>query len=248
MKFSSSGPRKFVAKNRKNEPGYKATLLPMKSETQADETYGSLGMFYINPASWTESKTSHWVKQEIPGYSDPHQQWISSGARQITFDALVTNDRAEGHINANTENITITDDNKSLTSKFKSTAIKAIGGIAKQVFNIPELSLKSLFNDNNRNQAQELSLDITAKLNYYRSLIYPKTKEGKLTDTPPLVRLRVGSSFGNRTKGSKFVVDKVDIRITKQLADLTPCEATVSFTLTEFPGKMVSFNDVNKDI
>lgn len=236
--------KKFTPHNRNNDKGYKARIIPDRPTSRERNEFLSLGMFYLNPASWDESKSTKWVKHEIPGLSDPHQQWISGGARQITFEALVTNDKAEGAINYNVKN--------SIVSSFKSkskSVIKRIGGIASQVANIPELSISESIQSSNQNPAQALELDITEKLNYYRSLVYPESasKENGVEAPPIPVRLIVGSTFGNRTKGAKFVVDKISIKITKQYSDLTPIEARVTFTLTELTDEILSAERIQRD-
>lgn len=196
--------------------------------------------FYLNPSSWKESKKSNWIKQQIPGLSDPHQQWVSSGPRTITFDALVTKDISEIFNNNENEQI------KQLSTS--QSVIKKVGGIAQQLLNIPGLSsLEILNNSNNTRSGNTLNLDINFKLNYYRSLLYPKSfdKRANVTKSPFLVRLIVGKTFGIKTaQTGLFVVDNIDISITKQLPDLTPIEAIVTFTLTEFVSENKSFDSI----
>lgn len=205
-------------------------------------TLTSLGEFFINPSTWTEVKTSNWIKHMVPGTSDPHQQWTSGGARTITFEALVTNDTVEGHVKNNSKNTVSIDKGKG-----KPSLIKKIGTIASQVFNISGLDVNSVAAINN---SSGLDLDITAKLNYYRSLCYPRTPyaRDRVSGPPPFVRLIVGSTFGKRTSAtSKFVVDSVNISITKQYPNLTPIEARVTFTITEFVDGLIGVGTINGD-
>ena len=55
----------------------------------------SEGVFLLNPSELTETKSAKWVSHEVPGQSDPVWQWLSSGPRVVTFDALVTADTSD---------------------------------------------------------------------------------------------------------------------------------------------------------
>lgn len=200
----------------------------------------TLGQFFLNPTTWSESKSSNWVKQNIPGTSDPHQQWVSGGARTVSFEALVTNDLAEGHVASGTQN------SFKNTTANSTSIIKRVGAIALKTFNIAGTDLNTT---NEVRSSGALDLDITDKLNYYRSLCYPNltTDKNKVDSAPPFVILDVGSTLSNRD--AKYVVDKIDITITKQHPDLTPIEAKVSFTLTEFvDGILGANNNIISDV
>lgn len=202
-----------------------------------------LGAFYLNPSTWTDSKSANWVKHHVPGTSDPHQQWTSSGARTITFEAYVTNDLVDGNKSSNAKNARI---NNSATGQ--TSIVNRIGSIATQVFNLSGLDLTGVAHVNN---SAGLDLDITDKLNYYRSLCYPNltTDANRVASAPPLVFLVVGTTFGKRVLGAKFAVDKVDITITRQYPDLTPIEAKVVFSLTEFvDGILGANNNIISDV
>lgn len=202
----------------------------------------TLGQFFLNPTTWTESKSTNWVKQNVPGTSDPHQQWVSGGARTVSFEAFVTNDLAEGHVASSSQN------SFKNTTPNSTSIIKRVGAIALKTFNISGTDLGA---DTNVRSSGALDLDITDKLNYYRSLCYPNltTDKNRVDSAPPFVILDVGPSLGNRTQSAKFVVDKVDITITKQHPDLTPIEAKVTFTLTEFvDGILGANNNIISDI
>lgn len=220
---------KFTSHIRKNSRT-KCIIIPARrvGDSNFDQ---KLAMFYINPSTWSESKTTNWVKHQVPGRSDPHQQWISGGPRTITFDALVTNDLIEGSIQNKPKDETAACLSKGVRGFFSQTAAK--------IFNIPELSINESLGANN-NSRSTLELGITHKLNYYRSLVYPNANRNRVHSAPDTVRLLVGSTFGNRTREALFVVDKVSIKITKQYADLTPIEAVVSFSLTEIVDKVLS--------
>jgi hypothetical protein len=221
-----------------------AMILPLNPDGSGIKDQLELGMFYINPASWTESKTSHWAKHEVPGYSDPHQQWISGGVRQITFEALVTRDRTNGNYLADLTAAAEPPTKDKIP--LKKRVMNAIGGIALTLFPLP-LSLKSQLNNATDKSSLILDLDISTKLNYYRSFLYPRMVGQTVVSPPPLIKLICGTTFGLRIKHSKFVLDKLDIKITKQLANLAPSEAIVTFTLTELPGRNISYEKTIKD-
>lgn len=228
----------------------KAILLPVKNNKndipdpsanigrarRSDLDVANLAQFFLNPASWSETKSTKWIKHTIPGLSDPHQQWISGGPRTITFEALVTKDIGE----STTKNIK----KKNLACNVSGTVneVDRIAGISTLVQGLTSEESRSADNQGTLADTQKLDLDITDKLNFYRSLTYPNVaaNSNRVSRPPNLVRLLVGSTFGRRTQNAFFVVDKVDFRITKQYADLTPIEAVVTFTLTEFVSQVLS--------
>jgi hypothetical protein len=204
--------------------------LVSNSTNNVSGSSGQVVDFYLNPDTWQETKSAKWAKHSIPGLSDDIQQWVGSSSRTVTFKALVTNDVGEGHLKTN---------NKAVVS---SGSVKQVfSTIAAQVFNIPGISsLSSLEQGNQGNRGASLQLDITERLNFYRSLTYPITsdKTGKVDFAPNLIKLHVGTTFGKRNQ--LFVVDKIDIEITKQTPDLQPMEAVVTFTLTEYVSQILS--------
>ena len=187
-----------------------------------------LGLFLLNPTTWEETKTANWIQNQVPGQSDPILQWLSSGPRQITFDALVTMDTSEfikqRNIQANQGSSNfIQNVSANIAAKFFNTALPA-----------PRV--------NNTNQTSAQLLSIAPKLNYYRSLVYPLyddiTNPTKVMSSPPLIVLYSGGTFSTSGYGDKirasddlFVVTNLTIRITKQLPNLEPMEATVSFQI-----------------
>jgi hypothetical protein len=86
------------------------------------------------------------------------------------------------------------------------------------------------------------SLDITDKLDKYRSLVYPVDMGANGIAPPPLIQLFVGTTLGRRSLANVYwAVQAVDIKITKQLNNLLPIEATVTFNLIEYaPVNLVS--------
>lgn len=192
------------------------------------------GVFILNPASYEESKSANWVQQQVPGQSDPVMQWVSSGARTVSFEALVTADTSyfqSGLVTKPGEE----------TDPIKKT-INQIGAIASAFFKVtlppPRQTVQVSANKGD-------SLDISEYLNYYRSLLYPtydnSTNPNKLRYSPPLLVLYAGKSiikvpYENRISSQHdlWVLTDLKIRITKQLPNLAPMEATVQFTLVQY--------------
>lgn len=191
----------------------------------------NISKFLINPSSWSESKSTNWVQQNVPGNSDPIMQWVSGGARVVTFSALVTADTSRFVAGTTTAN--------SAEPSTLDKAASYFGGIAAAFskVNVPNPRVPS--------GEKSSDLDISSYLNYYRSLIYPvyddPNNPKKLTQSPPLVVLFAGNAitrypYGNRitTKHDVWVVTNLEINITKQLPNLAPMEATVNFQLTQY--------------
>jgi hypothetical protein len=228
-----------------NTLGVRAKLVPYRQDGEipnpnnTTSDYPPFTEFYLNPESWTESKSANWVAHNVPGRSDPVLQWTSSGPRTITFEALVTQD-ISGPVKEPARAAAFCD------ATGGRNFINKIGSIAQKVLNIPGLSLDSIKAASNSGQ-DALDLNINAKLNYYRSLVYPNAFDNT-THPPNVVQLIVGETFGKRAVNSRFVVNRVDITITKQSPALLPFEAKVSFTLTEIVGRNVrSDTDVLTD-
>lgn len=196
------------------------------------------GIFMLNPSSYEENKNSNWNQQIVPGQSDPVLQWSASGARTLSFEALVTADTS------NFDSAIVIKPGEE-TDPVKKT-LTAIGQIASAFFNItvppPRTTIEEKTNKGD-------SLDITNYLNYYRSLLYPEYGKNytpsqlskTVTQSPPLVVLYSGSSINKLALGSKitnvhdvWVITDLKIRITKQLPNLAPMEASVQFSLLQY--------------
>mgnify|MGYP006303782235 CR=1 FL=1 len=80
------------------------------------------GIFLLNPNTWEEAKKANWVTQKVPGQSDDVLQWLSSGPRTVSFDALVTADTSD-FVSAAKKQPGENNDRRSLTKIFT-------GGIA----------------------------------------------------------------------------------------------------------------------
>ena len=195
------------------------------------------GVFLLNPSTWEETKSANWVLQQTPGQSDPILQWLSSGPRQVSFDALITADTSD--FKSDVEFKKPGEDPNPVNK-----ALTAIGSIASNFFQVtlppPRASLAVTDNKGD-------TLDISNYLNYYRSLLYPVYDDKllpvpkRLRNSPPLCVLFSGSSFSKAPKGDRvnsnselWVVTNLRIRITKQLPNLAPMEAVVSFQLTQY--------------
>jgi len=221
-------------------PGQKLNIFGNKGETTSflkaalvkvnEAGYIIMGdheaMFLINPTSYDEAKSANWAQNSIPGQSDPILQYVNGGPRTISFDALVTADTL--HFSAEAK----PDNNKS---------VRAIGDIAAKFFKtaIPNIPKST------NTQSSANNLDITPYLNYYRSMLYPEYDDilnpRKLVKSPPLLALFIGNTFSNIDYGNRistntpvFVLTNLRIKITKQLPNLTPMEAVVSFELIQY--------------
>lgn len=193
------------------------------------------GFFILNPSSWQDSKSANWAEQNVPGQSDPVLQWISGGPRVVTFEALVTNDVSNlvpGELIKKPGEI----------SDPLKKAQTFVGNIAAKLFNIPIPTIR-----NPEPITSNTTLDISNYLNYYRSLLYPVydrvDKPQKLRASPPLLVLFNGNSINKLPLGINtrispqhdlWVLTDLQINITKQLPNLAPMEATVSFKLMQY--------------
>lgn len=194
----------------------------------------SEGIFLLNPASYDENKSVKWVSHEVPGQSDPIFQWVSSGARTLTFDALVTGDTSDN----------LAKPEKEQKKAAPKSQVEAVASLALSFFkiNIPPPRNASPTIKNSE------ILDISDRLDYYRSLTYPKYADpnskgvpGRLQASPPLLVLLAGTSI-SRLPYSKRITNKHDvwiltdlrIKVTKQLPNLAPMEAIVTFTLSQY--------------
>lgn len=191
------------------------------------------GVFLLNPSTYDDAKSVNWAQQTVPGQSDPILQFISGGARTVTFDALITADTAYFDSGVTTKPGTETD-------PFKK-GLTAISDIASSFFKIAVPPAKQEVNPG----PKAGSLDITNYLNYYRSLLYPKYDNArvpnKLRNSPPLLVLWAGSAIAKikyETRISSnhdlWVLTDLKIKVTKQLPTLAPMEAVVSFTLIQY--------------
>lgn len=220
-----------------NATGAKSTLVSRSAlfKVASDGTIqksNTLGIFLLNPNSYEESKAANWVMNNIPGQSDPILQWVSSGPRKVTFDALVTKDTSDY------DSMVINfQEPQTGTNKFLSV----VGQVASAFFQItvpPPRTTRTALG------VQE-SLDISDHLNYYRSMLYPIydniDNPRRLRQSPPLVVLYAGSAVTKLPYENKvgslhdlWVVTNLRIKITKQLPNLAPMEAIVSFELTQY--------------
>jgi hypothetical protein len=204
----------------------------------------ALGTFLMNPATYEENKSSNWAPQNVPGQSDPIYQWVSGGPRVVTFEALVTRD-----------SIHLGGSSGGLLDNLAGAALSVVGDIASNFAGVSLPPAASLFPGPDPNSGTTLS--VADKLNYYRSLLYAKYTEAfsGLSASPPLVVMFSGNSFrGNLEAGTGnsdpngdyfpvWFVQNLNIKITKQLPNLDPMEARVTFTLHEYPVKPISIGN-----
>lgn len=208
------------------------------------------GKFLINPSSFEDSKNSNWVQHNVPGQSDPVLQWVSSGARTLTFDALVTND-ISSYVPTGYTNNEIASEPNTMGNYFAN--------IAGSLANVKEKNVKF-----NTGQTLRPKLDITVYLNYYRSLLYPKYKNEKSGDEkntgrrlfsegPPRLVLLAGRAITNSTfklgemlnpEDETWVLTDLKVKTTKMLPNLAPMEAIVSFTLVQYNAQSSSSDNI----
>lgn len=210
-----------------------AGLFPITATGEVE--ISEVGIFMLNPTSWQESKSSNWVEHNVPGQSDPILQWISGGPRVVTFEALVTADTSDFISGQKRQPGAETDPLKKATT--------FIGSIAAAFFKVPAPSPR-VESDGDRGS----NLDISNYLNYYRSLLYPvydKTDNPtKLRNSPPLLVLYSGNAINKLPMGGPgtrissqhdlWVLTDLQINITKQLPNLAPMEASVTFKLMQY--------------
>lgn len=199
----------------------------------SEGTISNTSPFLLNPATFEDNKSAVWASNAIPGQNTPIYQWVSGGARMITFDALVTKD------NSRFPEIPKLDPLQNLLD----SALNAVGSIASSFFGVSLPPLGGLLGGDAA-EAEGNDLSINDYLTFYRSLLKPSyTPEGKLGSAPPLVVLYFGASLEQATpaKGSKidaftelFVLTNLSIRVTKQLPNLAPMEAEVNFQFTQY--------------
>lgn len=228
---------------------YKAALYRVRPDGSVyDSDHNNIGIFLLNPSTWEESKGSNWVATQVPGQSDPVLQWLSSGPRTISFEALITKDTA-----AQSEFRNITEPKKTESKVtwsdvggafFKVTPVtidtqKSWVDAAKPL-NVFGTGLKDTELSGNN------YLSISEQLNYFRSLLYPIYDDNNspktLQTSPPLVVLYVGDTFSKKNPDVErltpsddvWVVTNLRIRVTKQLPNLSPMEASVEFHLLQY--------------
>ncbi len=203
--------------------------------------------FLLNPASYEENKGSNWIPNNVPGQSHPVYQWVSGGPRIVTFEALITRDGSHYPEQAD----------GSFLGDLADAAIKVVGDIASSFAGIDLPPVTDLFPQPDPTSGNQLS--ISPYLDYYRSLLYPTyTEDYKLSQSPPLVGLLIADTFSQGLSGDFYtppggtstpyfpvwMVTNINIRVTKQLPNLNPMEAFVTFTLHEYPAKPISIGNL----
>jgi len=199
----------------------------------------------LNPTSVTEQKSANWVKKYIPGQSDPLLQWINGTERVVSFDVYVTKDKVENEtITAgNTETVEIvTNDFSSLTAGLELSS----GDIPSTEGNILSSLTEGFgFTEEQERSGRYWALSIQSHLDYYRSLLVPRTSSRRnQLKTPPLIRLRMGSILGtpNQTERTRWILASYNKNITKFSPQLEPIEATISLTFIEYKAESRSVN------
>ena len=197
----------------------------------------------VNPTTISERKASNWVKHNVPGQSDPLLQWINGSSRVVSFTAIVTKDLSENLTLTGPESLdNVTVKVKDSYGKFGDKEIngsaistaegKILAELQNNNVNIPGLAART-----SESTARLWFRSITPYLEYYRSLVIPRTSNrNDRSKTPPLIQLKMGSVLGNEDISSrdKWVLESYSITITKMSPDLKPIEASVGFTFIEY--------------
>lgn len=210
----------------------KAALCAVKDDGTIVKVPASV--FMLNPNSYEDSKSANWARQVVPGQSDPVMQWVSSGERVVSFEALVTADTSYYEMTEGT--FKKPGEPTDPTQKF----LAKVGEIASAFFKISIPQPREEIKRSNIGK-----LDISEFLNYYRSLLYPTydnpNHPRKLQFSPPLLVLYDGGSISKLKYENKisslhdlWVLTDLKIRVTKQLPNLAPMEAVVQFTLVQY--------------
>lgn len=225
-----------LAKNDQPNSGVFKKAAIFKIDESGNILENRAGVFLLNPSTIEESKSANWVSQQVPGQSDPILQWVSSGPRTITFEALVTADTSDY------------DSGSGLKPGIPSAANQAlnfIGDLASAFFNVKTPAAPALVESL---KSGGDVLDISNILDYYRSLLYPVydvvDNPSVLRQSPPLVVLYFGRTLIKKKYEKRisnnhdlWVVTNLNIVTTKQLPNLAPMEASVRFTLTQYTVK-----------
>lgn len=219
----------------------KMSIEPVGEPFNANQT------FLLNPISIAESKSANWVKHHIPGQSDPILQWINGTEKTISMTAMVTKDIANNPSLTYTKNADIWTAiiNPELNEKY-ATALVFDGDILK--------TNQSLAPDNgvvvNPDDTRRYwSRSISTQLEFYRSLVIPRTgSSANLTKTPPLVYLRAGTLLGTSVESfdMKFILATYSMNITEFSPELEPTKATVSFTFVEYVDRSKTFTPLEE--
>jgi len=210
-------------------------IVKVNSNGSIDQASKQLGILLLNPEAIEDSKTSNWVASSIPGQSSPIYQWVSGGPREVSFEALVTHDTSD-----------FLKQSEDPLAGLVDSAVNAVGNIASKFLGVNLPPLANLFSSTKSGSGEDLS--ITNQLNYYRSLLYPTYAQGRLETSAPLIALWMGKTLGDsQFLASDTVAEDTDlwiltelkIRVTKQLPNLTPMEATCNFRFSQYTVKSI---------
>ena len=220
----------------------KAIVGKVTSDGSIEQSSLSLGRLFLNPESIDDEKSSTWIANQIPGQSNPIFQWVSGGPRVVSFDALVTRDTSDflGPVTSNP------------LGKLKDKAFNAIGAIASNFLGVTVTASTFDALVGTDTSKSGLDLSIADSLDYFRSLQYPRYEGGRLATSPPIIVLYFGSALSSTIgdPGEEEIDDNTDlwvlldlkIKITKQLPNLSPTEAVVSFRFNQYTTKSFGSN------
>lgn len=234
--INTQGVRNAEVRNLAAPEILKMAIIPIGEPSRPD-----LHTLILNPESLTETKSANWVKQYIPGQSDPLLQWISGTERTITFIAKITLDIAENFtVNSGRDqeewSLQIEPELVEQSQITDTYNAKVLGRLSSNQEITGEDS-PLIWDDAQVEATYRWKQSIQPQLDYYRSLLVPRKSSIRgQSKTPPLVKLVMGNILGGTSisRDQKFILASYQIQITQTSTDLMPTGADVTFTFIEY--------------
>lgn len=243
---TTQGVRNAEVRNLVAPNNLKMAIVPIGEPSRPE-----LHTLILNPESISESKAANWVKQYIPGQSDPLLQWISGTERTITFMAKITLDIAENftvNSGSNQEewSLQIEPELIELSQITSTYDAKVLGRISANQEPTAEDSPLA-WSDAEVEATYKWQQSIQPQLDFYRSLLVPRKSSIRgQNKTPPLVKLFMGNILGGTSvsRDQKFILASYQINITQTTPNLMPTSAEVTFTFIEYNDRSKTFTPV----
>lgn len=182
---------------------------------------GEVLVFMFNPNMVKDQKGVAYPDQVVPGMSHPVTQFAGGGARVISFEIYLDGDR--GRMGQSTSNGQLQNHSRA----------PRVGDKNPRVSQGP--------------QPNAPDKDITAEIDFYRSLLYPiAVNGGGLADVhPPILVFSMGTLF----QSIICVAERCDVQVTSFNVKLRPVRATLNVSLKEVVESSVTrstvFNTAN---
>lgn len=198
-------------------------IIPLDQYNSDDRLDGELRYFQYWPEEITDNKQTNWETKNIPGLSHPLYQWVSGGAREISFVATFTRDRV------------LTDEEKNALQISNGTPI-AFGAA------FTALSIGSLNDPRN--------IDVPSAVSWLRAFLYPdystdgsglKSSSGQRAKPPRKLILGLpGTRISHFNQATSVHVDEIvcimtqcDVNYTSFFHDGSPRIAKVALQFVE---------------